>query len=293
MDHAGLTPPEQLPLSVVVATPPMPRRKGLRVGIVAALVLLALGIGSFVWASSSDETRFSWTASADATETIETLRFEMEVQVGGQRVPISGIMDVKGQLMEIDVDGSSLFTGHDITSVSAIVDLKGVVMYIDAQAVGQPLPQGKTWVRLDLRTLADQFDVKVSDLTIGTSTNPLDVTRLVTTAAASTDLGRETILEGVEAEHFQFDVSVDDAFKAAGTSRDQLDASGGAELPDTLVLDAWVDADNLVRQIEFSIDVLGTSVGYAVRYTEINPVVNITLPTRAESMDLFDLLIGG
>ena len=317
MDDAGLPPPDQLPtlptlpprfvpppppapvvaiepsVSVVVATPPMPRRKGLRLGIVAGIVLLGLAIGSFVWATRTDKPRFSLSASAAATKTIETVRFEMDLNIGGHQVPISGTMDVLAKVMQMDVDGSEIFGGQAITSVSAILDLDGLVMYIDAQAVGQPLPQGKTWVRMDLRKLADQMGVDLSELTIGTSTNPLDATQLATNATDSTDMGRETILDGVEAEHFQFDVSVDDALKAAGTSRDQLDTSGGADLPELIKVNAWVDADNRVRQIEFSLDVAGQSADFAICYTEINPVVNITLPTKAESMDLFDLLIGG
>lgn len=297
----GLAPPEQLPtqatfelgISVVVATPPMPRREGLRLGIVAGLVVLGLAIGSFVWASLPDKPRFSLTASAAATETIETVRFEMDLRIQGQRVPISGTMDVKAQLMQMDIDGSAIFGGQSTTSVSAIMDLDALVMYVDAQAVGQPLPQGKTWVRMDLRKLADEMGVGLSELTIGSSTNPLDATRLATSATDSTDIGRETILDGVEAEHFQIDVSVDDALKAAGTSRDQLDPTGAAGLPKTLEINAWVDSDNRVRQIEFSLEVGGQSADFSIRYSEINPEVTITLPTKAESMDLFDLLIGG
>lgn len=280
-------------MSVVVATPPLPRRKGLRLGIVAGIVLLGLAIGSFVWASRPDKPRFSLSASAAATKTIETVRFEMDLSIDGERVPINGTMDVEANVMQMDIDGSAIFGGQSITSVSAIMDLDGLVLYIDAQAVGQPLPQGKTWVRMDLRKLADQMGVDLAELTIGTSTNPLDATQLATTANNSTDIGRETILDGVEAEHFQFDVSIDDALKASGTSRDQLDASGIPDLPKTLAIDAWVDADNRVRQIEFSLDVAGQSADFSIRYTEINPVLTITLPTKAESMDLFDLLIGG
>jgi hypothetical protein len=93
----------------------------------------------------------------------------------------------------------------------------------------------------------------------------------------------------VQAEHFRFEVNIDDALKAAGTTRDKVVGNSGATLPDVVVYDAWVDADNHIRQIKFEVPIADQTLKYTVRYTEINPTVHIVLPTKDESIDIRDL----
>ena len=282
--------------SIVVPTPPMKRGKGLWMGITVGVLVVAAVVGAVAWNARKSDPTYSLSASVAATAKITSVRFEMDLDSDGTKVPLSGLMDVQGRLMQFELDGAS-FTGDASTGkISALMDLDKLVMYVSGDFLGaevsQQMPDGKTFIRMNLKKLAEKNGQDLSALTSGASSDPLSSARLVANSTKTTDLGREPILNGIMAEHYRFEVNMDDALKAAGTTREKLIGSSGVTLPDTVVYDAWIDVDNHVRRLEYSLDTGTQSMIFSIRYTEINPVVDITLPSDTESVDLFDLMGG-
>ncbi len=282
--------------SIVVPTPPIKRGKGLRIGIALGLVVIAAVAGSFVWNARKSTPTYSLSASTAATKKITSVRFEMDIDSDGNKLPSSGLMDVRGRLMQFDLDGAT-FTGDASTGkISALMDLDKLVMYIGGDSLGaeisQQLPDGKTWIRMDLQKLADKTGQDLSAITSGATNDPLSAAKLAANSTKTTKVGRETIFDGISAEHYTFEVNTDEALKAAGTTREKVIGTTEITLPDTVVYDAWIDVNNHIRQLEYSLDTGAHSMSFSIRYTEINPAVDITLPGDNESVDVFDLMGG-
>lgn len=282
--------------SIVVSTPPMKRGNGLWIGITVGVLVIAAVVGAVAWYGRTSDPTYSLSASTAATAKVTSVRFEMGLDSNSIKVPISGLMDVQSRLMQLDLDGAS-FTGDSSTGkISALMDLDKLMMYIKGDGLGadlsQQLPDGKTWIRMDLKKLVEQTGQDLSTITNGVTSDPLSSARLLANFAKTTDVGRETIFDGISAEHYTVEVNTDDALKAAGTTREKVVGKSRFSLPDTIVYDGWIDVDNHVRQLKYSLDTGAGPMTFSIRYTEINPVVDITLPSDTESVDLLDLMGG-
>ena len=129
----------------------------------------------------------------------------------------------------------------------------------------------------------------MTDVVLPGMDDPLGGAALVDQATSVRDIARETILGGVAAEHFSFDVKTDDALKVAGVTRKKLLGDSGVTLPDVVTYEVWVDIHNYIRQIKFGIAVADQTFDYAARYTEINPKVTLALPAADQSVDISEL----
>ena len=245
--------------SVVVATPAMKPPRG-RGRIIAGGVVFAVIVALSFVLKPKDPESFSLKASVATTQNVERLRFEVDdLAFGGDtRQTITGVIDVDAGLM-------------------AYADLNAHVMYMAGESNGQSLPSGKTWVRFG-----------VSDGTSPDTNRVFDGVALAGQATNIEDLGRETILDGVTAAHFRFDVNTDNALMAAaGAVRSQI--GDAAALPDVLKIDVWVDAQNFMRQLSFTLPLADRDVTFSERFTEINPAVEIVLPTAEQTIDISEL----
>lgn len=263
--------------SVVVATPAMKPSRGRGRVISGAVVFAVIIVVSFVL-KPKDPEAFSLKASVVTTQNVERLRFEVDALSFGAetRETITGVMDVDNGLMQIELS-SAQADGLAGTSRAVYVDLDAQVMYMSGEGYGQPLPDGKTWIRFD------QSDGPSRE------TNPVfDAVALASQATNIEDLGRETILDGVAAEHFRFDVNADDALMAVAGITRSVDA-GFAALPDVLEFEVWVDAHNFIRQFALALALPDGDATFSARFTEINPAVEITLPTAEQIIDISEL----
>lgn len=258
--------------SVVVATPAMKPPRGRGRIIVGAIVFVVIVALSFVLKPKDPES-YSLKASVATTQNVERLRFEVDdLAFGGDtRQTITGVIDVDAGLMQIELSGSAG------SAQTAYADLNAHVMYMAGESNGQSLPSGKTWVRFG-----------VSDGTSPDTNRVFDGVALAGQATNIEDLGRETILDGVTAAHFRFDVNTDNALMAAaGAVRSQM--GDAAALPDVLKIDVWIDAQNFMRQLSFTLPLAARDVTFSERFTEINPAVEIVLPTAEQTIDISEL----
>ena len=264
--------------SVVVSTPAMKPPRGRGRIIVGAIVFVVIVALSFVLKPKDPES-YSLKASVATTQNVERLRFEVDDSVafgstaGDTPLLLRGVADASAGLMQIE------FVGSTDKPVVGVADLNAQVMYMSGEGSGQELPPGKTWVRFDLSDGVSPAKIQI-----------LDGVALADQAMNIEDLGRETILDGIEAEHFRFDVNTDDALMAVGgLTRSSLAEVGGAALPDVLKFEVWVDAHNFMRQLVLTLVLTGRDITISERITEINPAVEITLPTAEQTIDVSEL----
>lgn len=288
------SPPEPVPAgSPSDPTPPTPRRAGFLV--VAVLALLALGVGAFVALDNAggDDVAlptidaYSLAAAAEATLAARTVEFDLTVDaVGLGAVTVSGAVDNEAGLMSVSSDLSGLLPIDDALpmdggSVELLFDSETATMYIGASGFGELFGADTPWISADLGVLAEQAGVSLDELRAETFVDPTETARLLLDADDVTEIGTETI-DGVETRHYQ--VTVDLAGALAAIPTDELPDLGEipeVDVPDSVVYDVWVTADNELRRASFELDVAGQSVATVLDMTISDRPLELAVPADA------------
>lgn len=156
-------------------------------------------------------------------------------------------------------------------------------VYAAAPADHYPATQGVHWVGLKVHE-RDQ-----SGLQTPTGGDALSYLRLLPGATGEVrDYGDEDI-NGVNTRHYQVAV---DLVKAAAAVPPELRTGSVAELEQlglhTIPYDVWLDADNAVRRIAFTIAAAGIEVTGRVDISGSNEPVHVAQPARADTFFVDD-----
>lgn len=286
------TPPT--PSSSTPGSDPTPPTRRVGVLVVAVLALLALGVGAFVAIddAAGDDLAipavdgYSLAAAAEATLAARTVEFDLTVDAADLgAVTVSGAVDNEAGLMTVSSDLSGLLPVGDLPidggSVELLLDSETGTMYIGAPGFGELFGAESPWISADLGVLAEQAGVSLDDLRADTFIDPTETARLLLDAEDVTEVGTETI-DGVETKHFQ--VTVDVAGALASIPSDELPELGDLadiDVPDTVVYDVWVTADNQLRRAAFDLDVAGQSVSTVLDMTTSDQPLELTVPDDA------------
>ena len=290
---AAWSPPTPTPPAPTPPAPdpsPTPRRAGLLV--VAVIALLALGVGAFVAIDSSggDDLAlptvdaYSLTAAAEAAIAARTVEFDLTVEATDLgAVTVSGAVDNEAGLMTVSSDLSGLLgIGETIPlgegSAELLLDSESATMYIGASGFGELLGTETPWISVDLGVLAEQTGVTLEELQAETFLDPTEPAQLLLDADDVTEVGMEAI-DGVETKHFQ--VTVDLGAALAAVPSQLGEEVPDVELPETVVYDVWVTADNELRRAAFEADVVGQSVSMVLDMTTTDEALDIVIPTDA------------
>jgi hypothetical protein len=256
------------------------------------VALLALGVGAFVAIGNAGgddldlpvADSYSLAAAAEATLAARTVEFDLTVDAAGVgAVTVSGAVDNDAGLMSVSSDLSGL-VGIDETipldegSVELLLDSETATMYIGASGFGELLGVDSPWISADLGVLAEQAGVSLDELQAQTFIDPTESARLLLDADDVTEVGIETI-DGVETKHFR--VTVDLAAALASVPPQLGSEVPDVELPETVVYDVWVTADNELRRAAFDLDVVGQSVSMVLDMTTSDEPLDIAIPTDA------------
>jgi len=289
--------PESDPISPAVAAS---GGRGRPFALAAALVaVVALGIGAFValagGGSGTDVAEpFSLIAAAERTAGAGSVEFDLTVSASDLAdVTVSGAVDNDAGLVSVTTDLSSLLALGDTPmplgdgAMTVLLDGANGVLYLDASALGGFLPDGAAWVSIDLARLAEQSGQPLDDLQGEFALDPSDIAQSLLDADNAVEVGVDT-LDGVEAQRYQVTVDIAAAI-AALPQADLDDALGGlevpdAELPDTLVYDVWVTADNDLRRVAFDTEIAGQTIVMQLDMTVSDEPLGLEVPT-----DAFDL----
>lgn len=273
-----------------------PQRRG-RSGmlLVAVLALFALGVGAFVAIGSSSDNDgitlpavepYSLAAAAEQTVAARSVAFDLSVTAGDfGAVTVSGAVDNESQLMTVSTDLSSLIAGSDMPSfggeVEMLLDGTTGTIYLGADALGGLLPTSASWLSIDLGVLAEQSSQSLDDMRADMFFDPTESARLLLDADAGdiVEIGNE-VIDGVDTVHYQVTVDVAAAIAATPQAGSELDASG-VDLPETVVYDVWVTADNQLRRASFDLDVAGQQISMVLDMTASDQPLAAEVPADA------------
>jgi hypothetical protein len=286
--------PPQMPLEPVDAAPPGHRRPVLLVVAVMALVALGVGALAALTAGGRDGGRslpdaepFDLAAAAQTTISARTVEFGLSVTAGEfGTMRVDGAVDNETQLARVTTDLSSLMgLGEPMpveTGIELVVDGENDVVYLSAEALSGVLPSESPWISIDLARLAESTGTPLEDMRGQVLVDPAEAARLLLEAENATAVGAETI-DGVETTRYQVTVDVAAALAASPQLGGQLDTAG-ADVPETVVYDVWVTADNELRRAAVDLDVAGRSVSMVLDMTTTDEPLDVELPD--ESFDI-------
>lgn len=186
---------------------------------------------------------------------------------GSARFTIQMSMDVAGQSVEVDGDGTMDFarqTGEmTITpkgtpgpaAMAGPIQMifSETVMYMRMEAMTDLLPQGKEWIKIDLQAVGSEagFDLQqLQQLGGSDPSQQLDYLRGVSDVK---EVGSETV-RGVETTHYQGRVDFDKVAQKhpeAAESVKRLQELAGI---DTVPVEVWIDGDGLPRRMSMEMD---------------------------------------
>ncbi|MCB0981565.1 MAG: hypothetical protein H6513_00510 [Acidimicrobiaceae bacterium] len=279
--------PAEVPLAPTVeveGTPPKKSRTGWVLG--GLLALAAVVVGVVLVASGGDDSKgqasvqgFSLTAAAESAQAADKVAYEMSMDVGTMAsINVDGRMDVGSGLMAMGMDMPG------IGSVDVILDAPGQTMYMHSDAMASGLGVDTEWVKVDV-TAAPGLAESLGQST----TNPLDASKVLLDPNNQVeDLGLEDF-RGEQVRHYRVAVSTQAALDANPSMRDQMDATG-AELPDTVEYDVFVNEASQLRRMYFELDMLGQTVSVEMVFTALDTIDPIVIPSADQVTDVTEML---
>ncbi len=268
--------------------------------LAAAVVgVVALGVGAFVTLTggANDDgvaEPYSLIAAAESTVNARTVEFDLSVSAGdAAEVTVSGAVDNESDLLSVTTDFGSLLALGDMpvpigdSEMTVLFDGSTDVVYLDAGALAGFLPDGTGWVSVDLAVLADENGQSLDELQGELGFDPSDIAESLLDTDSAVAVGTETI-DGVEVQRYE--VTVDIAAAIAAVPQADLDEALGdldvpeIDVPDTIVYDVWVTADNDLRRVAFDTEIAGQTIGMQLDMTTSDQPLDIEIPT-----DAFDL----
>jgi hypothetical protein len=167
-------------------------------------------------------------------------------------------------------------------------------MYVqlDGLPAGGQLPNGKSWVKVDLERALKKLGVDLANLGVGQS--PTGVLAQLRGSINTQKVGTATI-DGVRTTHYRGTVDVQDALdqataKERKTLQRLLDGAKahGVDATST-TFDVWVGDDGLVRRLTQRVG----SVGHlTMTFSDYGEPVRIEAPAADATVDLSDLSPG-
>ncbi|MBV8388123.1 MAG: hypothetical protein JO155_15140 [Acidimicrobiia bacterium] len=170
---------------------------------------------------------------------------------GSQPIKITGEADFKAHRGHMLIDLSQL--GLPGPPLDAVYD-NATVYEKFPPALAAALPQGKSWVKVDLATAGRSVGSDFSALTQNGASDPTQSLDFLRGASDSVSrVGTEDI-RGTPTTHYRVVVDLDKAADASPTARNAIKSTikllGSARQP----MDVWVDAQGRVRQLKYTVD---------------------------------------
>ena len=278
---------------------PMPKRISISLTFVACLALAACGGGETDTASQKAQrqdpaARFKL-ASANA-QGWESLRFSMSMKTASLGI-ISGEgeQDLAGQKLRITMTMPAPGTPAGTMTMEQI--MAGTNIYMKGQVFEKIFGSGKAWVKLDLaRTgdaVRDDFFAGMFHKARIDARGPVSL--LGGAEGDIEELGTE-IVRNTPTTRYRFNVDL--AASAAALPPELAEAVKPMfeEMPATFPAEAWMDEDNMIRRIRYSMVLpaaegrLAESVETQMEFFDFGAEVDIAEPDAAEVMDLGRML---
>lgn len=256
-----------------------------------ALALVAAGCGS-----GGSLALDPVASAADRTLDKGTGRFALQAAftlplLGQATVSGEGSFDNAKQAMDVTLNVNGIGAGMP-TSVELRLLQQAMYVQLDGLPAGGQLPNGKSWVKVDLERALKKLGVDLANLGVGQS--PTGVLAQLRGSTNTQKVGTETI-DGVRTTHYRGTVDVQDALDQATAKErktlqrllDEAKAHGVDATSTTF--DVWVGDDGLVRRLTQRVG----SVGHlTMTFSDYGEPVHIEAPAVDDTVDLSDLSPG-
>lgn len=297
-------PPSQPAASPLDPPPPARPGRGRSTGLVVAVVVLfVMAVGAFVAVGSSRGDTdtlpaveaYSLTAAAEGTIAARTVGFDLTVTAADiGTVTVSGAVDNETELMTVSTDLSSLLALGDPAmptfggDIEMLLDGTTGTIYLGADALGGLLPTSTPWISIDLGVLAEQAGQSFDEMRGELFVDPTESARLLLDADDVVEIGADSI-DGVDTVHYQVTVDVAAAIAASPQAGSQLDLTS-ADIPDAVVYDVWVTADNQLRRASFDLEAAGQQLSMVLDMTTSDDPIEVKVPDGSDVFDITSFL---
>ena len=261
-------------------------------GVLLALALVGAGCGS------GGSLALDPVASA-ASRTLDkgTGRFHLETAftlplLGRATVSGEGSFDSAKQAMDVTMNSHGVGAGMP-GSVKLRLLYPAMYVQLEGLPTGGRLPNGKSWVKVDVEQALKKLGLDLANLGVGQS--PTEVLAQLRGSKDTQKVGTETI-DGVRTTHYRGTADVQEALgrapakqrKALQRLLDEAKAHGVDAASRTF--DVWVGDDGLVRRLTEQVG----SVGHVtMTFSDYGEPVQIEAPAADDTVDLSDLSPSG
>src|SRR5438067_2308558 len=273
------------------------RSSGVRWGLASALafVLIAAGCGGG-GALTLDPVASAADRTLDKHSAHVALAMKLRQPQGGTTLTVSGngAFSEPQQAFEMTLNLPDLL-GSGPTSIEMRMLFPVMYMQFNGLPAAQQLPNGKTWVKIDLHQQLKKLGVDLQQLQMSGNQSPGDALAQLRGSKDAKKIGTETI-DGVRTTHYRAKVDLNKAL-AKATPRERRAIKRllrsakqqGFDAAPTRV-DVWVGDDGLVRRLTERLGGAGT---VTMTFSDYGAPVQIDVPPADETIDLAQLLSGG
>ncbi len=255
--------------------------------LVLVLPLAACGGGGKSSAPAVNITPLAYVKSAAAKT----------VQAPSEHTSLTGSVDVAGQAVALTGAGDFDNTSHQgsmhadfsVAGLSGSIDevLDGTTIYMKSPLFSASLPQGKTWLKLDLQKALASKGIDVSSLL---SQNPAQALSQLQRTGQVRKIGDETI-DGVDTTHYAGHIDPSKLPQGA-----KIEALTGAKYGPYNV---WIGKDDgYVHRVALSYSLTPSAgkrevVSMTMNFSDFGKDVSVTVPPAADSYDATNASIKG
>jgi hypothetical protein len=239
--------------------------------VAAAVVLAAVLAAGCGGTTGAVPELSSFTNAAQTSAAADSASFSLEANVSVPGIDkqlafgAEGAFDTPAKRLQMSVDLSSVAElmkgfasslGGTVTGdLGSPEDWKleviqdGDVAYVHFPLLAKQLPDGKTWIKGDAKTLSSADAGQLKQFGSLAGTDPRDVFGLLEAVSGSIEAVGTDEIRGVETSHYKATIDTAKVEKLVPEGQrqtlDGLGQSGRAKIP----IDVWIDADQRVRKL--------------------------------------------
>jgi hypothetical protein len=277
--------------------------------------LAALGVGGAAASGCGASATLDPVArAAEVSSQQQGAKFTLTMQMSSSALPGALAITANGSVDEREHSAEMTMDLSHIPGISALPGGGGAVqmifrfptIYMNMPFLAGKLPEGKTWVKLDVTKAAQAAGINVSQLS---SLNQTDPTQLLDYLRASSGdvhtVGGES-LNGVSTTHYHATLQLSRILDRLPSSQQVAAKAALEKLGQTgaIPMDVWVDLQGRVRRLQMSIGAgvpavgagtAGVNVGGTITmdFTSYGPVPPIVAPPASAVYDMTGAALGG
>jgi hypothetical protein len=248
-------------------------KTGRAIAAFGALAALAAG-GAAVSGCGASATLDPVARAAEVTSQQTGARISLAMRFSSPALPspfaitASGYVDARDRTGEMTMDLSQIPGGSALLGGGGALRMifQYPTIYMDMPFLAGRLPEGKTWMKLDVTKAAQAAGIDASQLSSIDEADPSQfLSYLRASSGGVVTVGSEAV-DGVSATHYRAAIQLSrilerlpgDQQAAAHAALEKLGAAG------SIPVDVWVDAQGRVRREQLAIGAAGTTLGGTV-----------------------------